>query len=176
MARRRTSLRMRAAVLAVCLLLAAACGAAQEAGGAEGEATTTPAPPTGVDAAAAPSDDGTARDDADGAVDVEGDDRPVERSLRPTIDAAVRDLAARVQVDPGEISVVLAQRVIWPDQTIGCPLRGDERIGGPRQGVRVHLEAGDRVYRYHSGGTREEPFLCDPQAVKSEEHSDRIEP
>jgi hypothetical protein len=66
--------------------------------------------------------------------------------------------------------------VTWSDETLGCPLRGDDRLGGPRQGIRVHLEADERVYRYHTGGTRDEPFLCDPRAAKSEELDDRIEP
>jgi hypothetical protein len=169
MAHTRGPLAVRTGVVTACLLLVAACGGAQEVGGAD--------PSDDVAVAATPSadvDDRSAPTDA--AVEVEDDDRPVERSLRPTIDAAIRDLATRAGVDPDEVTVVLAQRVTWSDETLGCPLRGDDRLGGPRQGIRVHLEADERVYRYHTGGTRDEPFLCDPRAAKSEELDDRIEP
>lgn len=168
MAHSRGSPVVRTAVVTACLLVVAACGAAQDVGGADASdnAAVAATPLAEVDRPA-PTDD---------AVDVEDDDRPVERSLRPMIDAAIRDLAAREGVDPDEITVVLAQRVTWPDETLGCPLRGGERIGGPRQGTRVHLEADERVYRYHTGGARDDPFLCDPLAAKSEEHDDRIEP
>lgn len=178
MARRRASLLIRAAVVAACVLLAAACGAAAEVGGVDAadDVTLAPTPPAGGDGRSEPTEDGAAGRSDDDVVDVEDDDRPVERSLRPLTDAAIRDLAAREGIDRDDITVVLAQRVTWPDETLGCPLRGDERLGGPRRGVRVHLEADGRVYRYHAGGTREEPFLCDPRAAKSEEHADRIEP
>lgn len=168
MAHSRGPLVVRTAVVTACLLLAVACGAAQEAGDADApdEVAVAATLPADVDDRA-PTDD---------VVEVEDDDRPVERSLRPTIDAAIRDLAVRAAVDPDQVTIVLAQRVTWPDETLGCPLRGSERIGGPRQGIRVHLEANERVYRYHTGGARDEPFLCDPRAAKSEDLGDRIEP
>lgn len=156
------------------VLLAAACGAAQDTDGGARETAPEGAPTAVTQSAAAAV--APPEDVATDAPDVDADTSAVERSLRPVVDEAVRDLASRSGAASDAISVVLAQRVIWPDATLGCPLRGDERIGGPQPGARVHLEVGGRVYRYHMGGTRDEPFLCDPRAAKSEEYNDRIEP
>lgn len=180
MARTRRHAIVRVMVVAACVLLATACGGAQEVGGspqdlASDEALAATPPPTTRSAPPSPSDADTAPGVGELA-DAADDDRPVERSLRPIVDEAVRDLADRIGVPPDQIRVVLAQRVTWSDDTLGCPLRGDERLGGPHPGTRVHLEVDGVLYRYHSGGAREEPFPCDPAAAKSEEYHDRIEP
>lgn len=181
MARTRGPAVVRAVVLAACVLLATACGAAQEVGGsvqdtAAEDAVVAATPPPERDGPSSSSDDGGAPDDDGDLADAQDDDRPVERSLRPVVDEAVRDLAARAGVSPDRIRVVLAQRVTWPDDALGCPLRGGGELGDPRRGTRVHLEVDDMLYRYHTGGAREEPFLCDPAAAKSAEYHDRIEP
>jgi hypothetical protein len=118
------------------------------------------------------SPDGAADDRTTGTAD----DRPVERSLRPVIDRAVRDLATRLGVSTDNIAVVLAQRVTWPDEQLGCPVRGDGELGDPQPGARVHLKVDGLLYRYHTGGRRKEPFLCDPAAAKAAERERRIEP
>lgn len=168
---------LRAMLVAACVLLATACGAAAEVeGGAQdvvSEAATVASTVRPEHDAA--SHDAVTPDVDDELANAEDDDRPVERSLRPVVDEAVRDLADRAAVPPDQIRVVLAQRVTWPDETLGCPLRGGEELGGPRPGTRVHLEADGVLYRYH-GAADEEPFLCDPAAAKSEEYLDRIEP
>lgn len=178
MARRRRRWVVRSVLVAACVALTAACAAAQEVGGdgvsapSEVTAAATPAPERGV--ASPPAGDGSIDADADAAAD---DDRPVERRLRPVVDQAVQDLAERLGVPPDRVDVVLAQSVTWPDDRLGCPLRGGrEGLGGPRRGTRVHLRVDDLLYRYHTGERREGPFLCDPQAAKSEEYNDRIEP
>jgi hypothetical protein len=182
MARRRRQAMVRAMVVAACVALATACGAAQEVGDrgqqvASEDAAAAATPHADRDAASPPPSDAETPD-VDDLANAEDDDRPVERSLRPVVDEAVRDLAARAGVPPDQVRVVLAQRVMWPDDALGCPLPGggEERGGEPRQGTRVHLEVGDRLYRYHTGGAREEPFLCDPAAAKLQEYHDRIEP
>lgn len=177
MAHRRAQAMVRTMVVAACLLLATACGAAQEVGGSAQDVTSedvavAATAPTEQDAAPR-SDDAATPDDLANADD---DDRPVERSLRPVVDEAVRDLSERAGVPPGRIEVVLAQRVTWPDDALGCPVHGGRGLGDPHQGTRVHLRVDDQLYRYHTGGAQEEPFLCDPAAVKSEEYADRIEP
>jgi hypothetical protein len=174
---------VRAMVLAACVALATACGAAQEVGDggqqvASEDAAAAATPRADLDARSLPPDD-AATPDVDGDLaNAEDDDRPVERSLRPVVDEAVRDLAARADVPPDQIRVVLAQRVMWPDDALGCPLPGggEVRGGDTTPGTRAHLEVDDQLYRYHTGGAREEPFLCDPAAAKFEEQHDRIEP
>jgi hypothetical protein len=181
MARRRGQATVRTMVGVACLLLATACGAPQEVGGSAQDVVSEDSPvaattPAERDAASPPSDDAATRHVDDDLANAADDDRPVERSLRPVVEEAVRDLSERAGVPPDQISVVLAQRVTWPDDALGCPVHGGGGLGDPHQGTRVHLEIDDELYRYHTGGTEEEPFLCDPAAARSEERSDRIEP
>jgi hypothetical protein len=68
-----------------------------------------------------------------------------------------------------------AEVVTWPDNSIGCPLRDRQYFDDPVEGTRVHLVARGELYRYHTGGDRTQPFLCDI-SLKSEVPIRRIEP
>lgn len=85
------------------------------------------------------------------------------------------DLADRLDVTPSAIAVQLAEVVSWPDNSIGCPIRDRQYLEGPVQGARVHLSVDGTLYRYHAGGQRSEPFLCEI-SLKSEVPIRRLEP
>lgn len=81
--------------------------------------------------------------------------------LDPFVDRAVADLAVRLDVDPDEVTPVSAVLVIWPNSSIGCPLPGMEYLQVLQDGSLIELEHDGTVYRYHTGGSRTTPFLCD---------------
>ncbi len=87
--------------------------------------------------------------------------------LQPLIDLAVADLAARLGIAPGDIEVISAEEVTWPDASLGCPQPGMAYAQVLTDGARIDLRAGGAVYSYHSGGGRD-PFLCESPLERSE--------
>jgi hypothetical protein len=81
--------------------------------------------------------------------------------LAAIVEAARRDLAERLAVDPDGIEVVEARSLVWPDGSLGCPEPGMMYTEALQDGTLVRLRYGSEVYAYHSGGTRG-PFLCAP--------------
>jgi len=77
----------------------------------------------------------------------------------PIVEPAVTDLAGRLRVEPSEIEVVMAERVTWPDGSLGCPEPGISYTQALVEGSKVVLGHGGRVYLYHAG-TDDQPFLC----------------
>lgn len=77
----------------------------------------------------------------------------------PLVQAAVEDLARRLDVSPEEVTVVEALAVTWPDGGLGCPQPGMAYTQVPVDGSFVVLEAGERRYEYHGGDPL---FLCEP--------------
>jgi hypothetical protein len=84
-------------------------------------------------------------------------------SDNPQVMQAIRDLATRLNVEMGAITLVSAEPVVWPDGGLGCPQPGMEYIQVQQDGMRIVLAAGGREYHYHSGETRG-PFLCENPA------------
>jgi hypothetical protein len=81
-------------------------------------------------------------------------------ALDRLVDAAIADLAQRLQVPAQEVSVLEARTVVWPDGSLGCPRPGLLYPQVLREGVFIRLQARGRSYAYHGGGSRA-PFLCD---------------
>ena len=142
-------------VVTVLLLAPAACGGGDPAGGDDPASTVTPT--TSSSAGTNPSTTNPATTDppTTGA-----------GSLPPSssqVDQAVADLAARLGVDVGAVTVVSHEGVTWPDGSIGCPQPGMGYTQALVDGTRVILEAGGETYSYHAAGMGD-PFLCeDPQ-------------
>lgn len=182
----------RAALVLVVAMTAVGCSGAAEDTGGRSAASAVPATMAAdvqspVSSAATPPDSGPATgaappttaaragaDDASGADGRGGDDAPVPAPPE-VVAAAVDDLAGRLTVAPDSIAVLLAEVVTWPDNSIGCPLRDRQYFDDPVEGTRVHLVARGALYRYHTGGDRTQPFLCDT-SLKSEVPIRRIEP
>jgi hypothetical protein len=125
---------MRTATLLVLLILVtAACGA-----GSEPTATTFDTTPTS---------------------EGETTTMPPSDPELPIVEPAVTDLAGRLGVEPSEIEVVMAERVTWPDGSLGCPEPGVSYTQALVEGSKVVLGHAERVYLYHAG-TDDQPFLC----------------
>ncbi len=75
------------------------------------------------------------------------------------VEVAKADLAKRLGVGAGEVTVVSSTEVTWSDGSLGCPEPGMNYTQALVEGTRVILEAGGKQYHYHSAGTRP-PFLC----------------
>ena len=92
----------------------------------------------------------------------------VDEQLRPLVDAAVADLAARLGLpvagdatgSSGVITVEAAGAVTWSDASCGCPQPGRVYPQVPVDGTYVRLAVDERVFHYHAGSGRA-PFLCD---------------
>lgn len=85
----------------------------------------------------------------------------IEPGLQRIVDLATRDLAARLGVAIDDITVQTAETVTWPDAALGCPQPDMRYAQVPQDGARVVLRVHDLLYRYHTGGPRTEPFLCE---------------
>lgn len=83
----------------------------------------------------------------------------VEPGMETLVDQAREDLAQRLSVPVGQIAVLEAKAVVWPDASLGCPVPGMEYIQVPQDGFLIRLSVAGTVYEYHGGGGRE-MFLC----------------
>ncbi len=85
--------------------------------------------------------------------------RPPDDSAAKLVDDAVADLAARLKVSADSIEVLRAEKVTWPDGSLGCPQPGRAYTQATVEGYRVILKHDGRAYLYHAGG--DGPiFLC----------------
>jgi hypothetical protein len=78
----------------------------------------------------------------------------------PAVRQSVADLAATLDVDPGEVEVVSVKEVTWRDGSRGCAQPGMSYTQALIDGSRIILRAGGRTYEYHSGGSQP-PSRCD---------------
>lgn len=86
--------------------------------------------------------------------------RYIDSSLLPEINDAKGDLAGRLAVAPATIEVARAERVTWPDGSLGCPRPGMLYTQALVRGYFVQLHANDRHWNYH-GGRGGPPHYCD---------------
>jgi hypothetical protein len=84
----------------------------------------------------------------------------IEPGMQPAITQAQADLARHLQISAGQISVISAQSVTWPDRSLGCPQPGMSYLQVLVDGVLIRLRVGGQVYEYHGGGGRP-LFLCE---------------
>lgn len=74
--------------------------------------------------------------------DVSGMERLIER--------AKDDLAQRLSISVGEIRLVEARSVIWPDSSLGCPQEGIIYAQVLTQGYLILLKHNDVTVEYHA--------------------------
>jgi hypothetical protein len=128
------------AVVAAAAALLVACG---NDSGAEGQPMTSSTPSSGTPSSGTPSS-GT----------------PSPGPVGGPVEQAKADLANRLGVDPGQVTVVSFSEVTWSDGSLGCPEPGMVYTQALVDGSRIILEAGGKQYHYHSGASRP-PFLCE---------------
>lgn len=80
-----------------------------------------------------------------------------------SVDAAVADLAAWLEVDPATIAVVTVDEVTWRDSSLGCPEPDRAYLQVLTPGLRIILAAGDSTYEYHSGRGGRVILCANPQ-------------
>lgn len=91
-------------------------------------------------------------------------DSPAQQEL---VRQAREDLARRLSIAPGGVSLVKFKEVVWPDRGFGCPRPGVAHPQTPHDGALIVLQAAGRHFDYHSGAGRA-PFLCSkPEASGS---------
>ena len=94
------------------------------------------------------------------------------RRKRILVDGQEPELATEQGVSAGDIKVISAQSVNWPNGALGCPKPGVMYTQAIVPGYRVQLEAGGRRFTYHAS-TRGAVKRCEgriqglaPQATK----------
>jgi hypothetical protein len=75
---------------------------------------------------------------------------PMDPTL-PLVADAVADLAGQLDISPGDVTVVAAREVTWPDGSLGCPEPGMMYTQALVDGTLVVLEANGQQYEYHGG-------------------------
>lgn len=93
--------------------------------------------------------------------------------VRSTVDAAVRDAGARLNLDPNAIEIVSARQVTWSDGSLGCPADGMQYTQALVPGYRVILRAGGQTLDYHAGANGH-VALCPPQRAVEPVQDERI--
>lgn len=84
--------------------------------------------------------------------------------LTARVAEALADLAEHLQDPDSEIEVVRAERVTWPDASVGCPQPGMRYTQALVPGYFIQLRAAGRIWNYHGG--RGTPRLCDSPAER----------
>lgn len=74
-------------------------------------------------------------------------------------DLAIADMSSRFKIEKEDIKIVRAEYVTWRDSSAGCPRPDMQYLQVLTSGSRIVLKAGDKIYHYHSGGSRP-PFYC----------------
>ncbi|HLE02745.1 MAG TPA: hypothetical protein VI877_04555, partial [Dehalococcoidia bacterium] len=80
--------------------------------------------------------------------------RPAPVAVPRPVRAAQEDLASKLGLEAGKIAVVRAEPWEWPDTSLGCPREGMFYAQVITPGYRVVLEAGGRLYEYHTDQER----------------------
>jgi len=73
---------------------------------------------------------------------------------------AIRDLAGRLGVPSGEITVAKETSVTWRNGSLGCPKEGMMYTQALVEGSLIVLRVDGTNYQYHSAKGRA-PFLCE---------------
>lgn len=81
----------------------------------------------------------------------------------PQATVAIEDLAGRLGVAVGEISLISEQSVTWRDGSLGCPKKDMMYTQALVPGTLIVLAAGDKEYQYHSGQGRPPIYCAAPQ-------------
>lgn len=85
---------------------------------------------------------------------------PGDRGSLATLSEQARQLLAeQIGVTPGEVTMVSAEAVTWPDAALGCPDPEMMYAQVLTPGYRIVLESGGQTYTYHTS-ERDQLVLC----------------
>ncbi|MBM2854600.1 MAG: hypothetical protein HW417_1528 [Steroidobacteraceae bacterium] len=94
-------------------------------------------------------------------------------NLQSIIEAATRDAASRMNIDPGTIEIVRAEHVTWSDGSLGCPAPEMLYTQALVPGYRVLLRASGEMLDYHASANGH-LALCLPERVIDPVIDDRV--
>jgi hypothetical protein len=83
----------------------------------------------------------------------------VSTDLQSVVIAALADAARRAGPDADAPRLVHAERVTWPDGSLGCPMPGRMYTMALVPGFRIRIQSGGAELDYHAA-ERGSPFLC----------------
>jgi hypothetical protein len=86
---------------------------------------------------------------------------PVNTDLQSMVDAALADATRRAGPGAAAPRLVRAEKVTWPDGSLGCPIQGRMYTTALVPGYRIHIQSGAAELDYHAA-ERGSPFLCPP--------------
>lgn len=66
------------------------------------------------------------------------------------VEAAKMQLAGRLNIDVGQITVFSLERIVWPDGCLAIPLPGEVCTPIETPGFRLILTVGDSHFTYHT--------------------------
>ena len=75
------------------------------------------------------------------------------------VDAALADAARRTAAARSTLKVISAERVVWPDGSLGCPEPGVVYTMAPVPGYRIRVRSPDALLDYHASN-RGRLVLC----------------
>jgi hypothetical protein len=71
-------------------------------------------------------------------------------ALEKILEQAKADLAQLLSIDSDHIEVMEVEAVIWQDESLGCGKPGTEYRQIDTPGFQILLEAGEKIYTYHT--------------------------
>ena len=89
---------------------------------------------------------------------------PGPAELADLVQKATEDLSKMLSVPAGQIKLVNASKVVWPDGSLGCPQKDMAYTGVLTPGYLVVLETGGMQYEYHSGRDGSLTYCKNPAA------------
>ncbi|MFP3913358.1 MAG: hypothetical protein ACLFWM_00655 [Actinomycetota bacterium] len=139
-----------------------ACGDGQEGSVAS---TQTTRPPDGSSTVASVTVTSTTPTSST-VPEATGDLDDLDDRSREIVEAALADLAERLDVGTTDIEVVSFEFVTWNDGSLGCPQPGEMYTQALVEGSRTVLEHDGVTYDYHAGAD-DQPFLCESPSIGS---------
>lgn len=76
---------------------------------------------------------------------------PYPPELQNLVDKAKEHLADQLALPVGQIHLLAAYEVVWPDASLGCPQEGMAYVQVLTPGYLIHLGSGNLTFEYHSG-------------------------
>lgn len=83
----------------------------------------------------------------------------MDKDLQSMVSAALADAARRAAPGSAAPTVLRAERVTWPDGSLGCPQPGRMVTMALVPGYRIRIQAGAEQLDYHAS-LRGQPALC----------------
>jgi hypothetical protein len=83
---------------------------------------------------------------------------------RPEVQAAIADLAKRIEVDRAAVSVAGYADVTWSDGSIGCPQPGTMYTEALVPGHQLILQSEGRLFSYHAAQGKAFGYCAKPVA------------